>query len=127
MVLEDLGGFRKVREVNWKTFLLFSSRSDLMVPSYDQKTILKRDFKGVRGVIVFEVFCRLFVVFEVFPLRPGSTVHCIYCFSFPKTLTKNLNKNLAKHLLKFLAKKMSDKLTENSPKNRLKTLKQRKK
>ena len=33
------GGFRKVREVNWKNFFLFSSISDLMAPSYDQKTI----------------------------------------------------------------------------------------
>ena len=32
------GGFRKVREADRKNFLLFSSGSGLMVPSYDQKT-----------------------------------------------------------------------------------------
>ena len=39
------GGFRKVREAGSKNFLLVSSKSDLMVPSYDQKnrklTIMK--------------------------------------------------------------------------------------
>ena len=39
MVLGGLGGFRKVREVNWKNFLVFSSRSDLMVLSYDRGDI----------------------------------------------------------------------------------------
>ena len=37
-VLGGFGGLRKVREVNWKHFLLFSSISDLMVSSYDQKS-----------------------------------------------------------------------------------------
>ena len=32
------GGVREVREVNRKNALLFSSKSDLLVPSYDQKT-----------------------------------------------------------------------------------------
>ena len=36
MVFESFGGFRKVREVNWKNFLPFSSRSDFVVPSYEQ-------------------------------------------------------------------------------------------
>ena len=37
-VLGGLGGFRKVREANRKNYLLFSSKSDLMVPSCDQNT-----------------------------------------------------------------------------------------
>ena len=31
------GDFRKVREANCNNFLLFSSKSDLMVPIHDQK------------------------------------------------------------------------------------------
>ena len=38
MVLGGPGGFRKVREASRKNVLLFSSRSDLMVLSYDKKT-----------------------------------------------------------------------------------------
>ena len=38
MVFGGLGWFRKVREVNWKNFLLFSTKSDWMVQSYDQKS-----------------------------------------------------------------------------------------
>ena len=53
------GGFRKVREVIWKNFLLVSSRSDLMVPSYGQKTMkgligglgpFKKVFNGFKGL-----------------------------------------------------------------------------
>ena len=38
--------------------------------------------------------------FQIFFLRPGSTVQCIYGFSPPQTLAKNLVKNLAQSLIK---------------------------
>ena len=57
------GGFRKVREVSWKHFLLFSWISDVVVLSYDQKVFNRRvmplkkklifyvlRFKGSRGL-----------------------------------------------------------------------------
>ena len=53
-------------------------------------------FKGVKEVIVLEVFD----VFECLFLRPGSTVQCIYCFPLVKALAKKLVKNLAKKLVK---------------------------
>ena len=36
--LEVLERFRKVREAYWNNFLLVSSQSDLILPSYVQKT-----------------------------------------------------------------------------------------
>ena len=46
-------------------------------------------FKAVKGVIVLEVVSCFFVVFKVFSLRPGSTVHFIYGV-FP---SQNLGQN----------------------------------
>ena len=54
LVWGSFGGFKKVREVNWKHFLLFSFLSDPMVPSYDQNPRLiggsgpfKKGFKRI--------------------------------------------------------------------------------
>ena len=96
----------------------------MMVSSYDKKQYSGRiwPFKGLnRGVEHFKkgcledfkyIFFSFFfpLVCQLFFLRPGSTVHCIYVFSLPqtlvKTLAKNLIKNLAKHLDKSLSKIM---------------------
>ena len=46
-----------------------------------------------------KMFCLLFMIFQIFSLRPRSTVHCIYVFSFPETLVQTLVKNLVKTLV----------------------------
>ena len=66
MVWGGFGRFRKVREVNWKHFLLCSSIPDPMVPNYDPKPwligwlgpfkMILKGLEGVNGVIVLEVF-----------------------------------------------------------------------
>ena len=50
MVLEGPGGFRKVREAGRNNSLLFSSKFDVIVPSYEQKTPKVLAVLGLPGV-----------------------------------------------------------------------------
>ena len=95
MVLGGFGGFRKVREVNWKHFLQFSSISDPMVPSYDQKPWLiwglgpfkpgfLKDVRGVEGDYSFRCFLLIFVVLTFFSLGRVGLYTVRIVFSLPR-------------------------------------------
>ena len=71
-----------------------------------------KGFKGVKGVIVLEVFDAM--VFNVFYLGRVILYTVFMVFPLPKALVKTL----AKNLLKILTKNSSDKLTENCLKNK---------